>query len=1072
MSLTSPSYDELAQANQALHNRLAAAEQLLLEQMARARRAHAILDRLTMGVLLIDSEGRYTFANQRAAGMFGLTPDELMEKSIFEVLPHEEAVAQLQQLRRLINTKGYEAYEATVERTDETRTFLITDQALVNDEDADTAVLRSFVDITERASAEQGLRESEQTLRTLIEHLPVGVSVLDKAGRIAFVNPALEQILEIQHEKLLAGGYRERRYLRADRTPMTWEEFASRRAITEQRPIAQVETGVVTETGREIWTMVSAVPVTFADWRVILVTTDITARKQVEAALRESQQNLEALIENTDGSIWSVDTQYRLIVGNGLYHHNVRAALGRPLLPGENVLPLELPQAALDEWRTHYDRAMRYGSFSVEATTRFTDTPHTVEYRLSPIRTASEQIAGVTIFGRDITAQKQAEATIRRLAERLGLAARAAHIGVWDWDIQKNELVWDDRMYELYGVRREDFAGAYEAWLQGLHPDDRAASDVSSAAARRGERPYDTEFRVVWPDGSVHVLKAYGDVFWDTDGTPMRMIGVNYDITELKRAEAALRDSEARYRGLFDHMAEGYAYCQMIFEHGVAQDWIYCDVNAAFETLTGLHNVRGKRVSEAIPGIRETDPELFAIYARVALTGTHEKFELFLAALQQWFSISVYSPARDYFVAVFDVITERKQAEEALRASEARYRLLAEHSTDVIWTLDLASFRFTYVSPSVQRLRGYTVEEVLAQPPEAALTPESNQIIVAQLPTRIAAFLAGDESARSVAMEVGQPRKDGSIVPTEVVTTLLTNERGQVTTVLGASRDITARKRAEEALRQLNETLEQRVVERTAELDRVNAELVRAARMKDEFLATMSHELRTPLNIILSRSEMLQEEIDGPLTPRQVMSLHRIEASGRHLLTLIDDILNFSRLEAGALQPSFTAVDVAFVCQHSRQQVATRAAQKRIILTTTLDARVMTMRADERWLNRILVSLLTNAVKFTPEGGSVGLEVQGDTERQVVTFTVWDTGIGIAPADQDRLFQPFVQLDAGLNRQYEGTGLGLALVRRLTEAHQGSIFVESTPGQGSRFSVHLPWESDARRDETNDPYAV
>ena len=142
---------------------------------------------------------------------------------------------------------------------------------------------------------------------------------------------------------------------------------------------------------------------------------------------------------------------------------------------------------------------------------------------------------------REITERKQAEEDLRKMNERFALATNAARLGVWDWDIQRNELVWDDGMYGLYGIKREDFAGAYEAWLKGVHPDDRARSDEISRLAQRGEREYDTEFRVVWPDGSIHYLKAYGQILRDACGTPLRMTGINFDVTEPKLAEERLR---------------------------------------------------------------------------------------------------------------------------------------------------------------------------------------------------------------------------------------------------------------------------------------------------------------------------------------------------------------------------------------------------------------------------------------------------------------------------------------------------------------------------------------------------
>jgi PAS domain S-box-containing protein len=272
-----------------------------------------------------------------------------------------------------------------------------------------------------------------------------------------------------------------------------------------------------------------------------------------------------------------------------------------------------------------------------------------------------------------------------------------------------------------------------------------------------------------------------------------------------------------------------------------------------------------------------------------------------------------------------------------------------------------------------------------------------------------------------------------------------------------AQHEIAERQRAEAALEKERALLARRVAERTAELSAANAELARAARLKDEFLASMSHELRTPLNAVLGLSEALQEQVYGSLNEKQLKSLRSIEESGRHLLALINDILDVSKIEAGKLEFEIGPVSVELVCQASLGLIKQDAHKKQLKISSIFESAVTTLQADKRRLKQILVNLLSNAVKFTPEGGAVGLEVVGDAEREVVHFTVWDTGIGISPEEIERLFQPFVQLDSSLSRQYTGTGLGLALVRRLTELHGGGVSVESEVGKGSRFTVSLPW---------------
>lgn len=272
-----------------------------------------------------------------------------------------------------------------------------------------------------------------------------------------------------------------------------------------------------------------------------------------------------------------------------------------------------------------------------------------------------------------------------------------------------------------------------------------------------------------------------------------------------------------------------------------------------------------------------------------------------------------------------------------------------------------------------------------------------------------------------------------------------------------SQQEVMERKRAESALEAERTLLARRVEERTADLRTANAELARAARMKDEFLASVSHELRTPLNAILGISEALQEAVYGEMNERQIGSLHSIEESGRHLLSLINDILDLSKVEAGKLELELAAMPVEAVCQASLRMIKQDAHQKQLRIHTAFDSKVTIFTADERRVKQVLVNLLSNAVKFTPPGGDIGIEVVGDKEANAVLITVWDTGIGIAGEHLQQLFQPFVQLDSRLSREYAGTGLGLSLVLRMMELHGGSVAVKSQVGEGSRFTVSFPW---------------
>ncbi len=270
-------------------------------------------------------------------------------------------------------------------------------------------------------------------------------------------------------------------------------------------------------------------------------------------------------------------------------------------------------------------------------------------------------------------------------------------------------------------------------------------------------------------------------------------------------------------------------------------------------------------------------------------------------------------------------------------------------------------------------------------------------------------------------------------------------------------KEIERRKQAEESLIVEHESLAQKVKTRTAELQKANSELARAVRLKDEFLANMSHELRTPLHIMLGLSEALQEQVYGELNQKQLSTIGTIEEKGHQLLELITGLLDLSRIVTRNLELDLIPVSVGAVGRTSIDSIHPLAQKKHIRTSYTCASTVTTIQADERRLKQILINLLNNAVKFTPEGGAIGLNVEENSNQQCVCFKVWDTGIGIKKEDIEQLFtQPLIQLDGKLSRRYPGIGLGLSLTYHIVKMHGGTIRIESEIGKGSCFTVVFP----------------
>ena len=383
------------------------------------------------------------------------------------------------------------------------------------------------------------------------------------------------------------------------------------------------------------------------------------------------------------------------------------------------------------------------------------------------------------------------------------------------------------------------------------------------------------------------------------------------------------------------------------------------------------------------------------------------------------------------YLAIRNDITQKKKTEETLKQKLAAI----EASIDGIAIL--AGDTYTYLNQAHLKLFGYQHPKELVGKSWQQLYSKAE---LQRLEQEVFPILIQQGHWRG---EATAQRKDGSTFTEELSLTL--TEDGNLICVC---RDISERKQAEKQLRQTNERLEL-----------TNLKLERATRAKDEFLANMSHELRTPLNAVIGMSEGLQEEVFGSITPDQQKAIGIIEVSGQHLLDLINDILDLSKIEAGKLEVEISSVSLTELLEQSLIFVRQPAMKKQIKLTTEIAPELnQKISVDQRRMRQVLINLLSNAIKFTPEGGEVTLTAELESEKtNSLKISVKDTGIGIASENLDKLFQPFVQLDSRLNRQYTGTGLGLALVRQIVELHQGEVSVSSQLGEGSCFSIYLPY---------------
>jgi PAS domain S-box-containing protein len=712
----------------------------------------------------------------------------------------------------------------------------------------------------------------------------------------------------------------------------------------------------------------------------------------------------------------------------------------------------------------------------------------------------------------NLESRSQTEAAIRQSEYKLRSFIEQSDDAIVLTDEQGRIVEWNRGAERVYGIERAQTLGRYLWDVQfqvvveeSKNPDTYTAlKKMLQEALHSGWSPYLNALREVEiqrSDGARRMIQMLSFVIQTDLG--IVLASTSRDVTERKRAEESLLKSEARYRALVEHIPA------IIYEtpFGEATPSFYA--GPQIERILGFTQTEWTESSKL--WLKQIHPD-DRVRVLSALTQSHDSGQPFSAEYRLisrngrpvWFydEAMVVRDEEDnplFLHGIMLEIDERKQAEQNLHRYAMHLALLNELGQQIAAELEVErlltqAVYLVHASFGYHHVGLFILDQERNELVMRACAGSYVSLFSSQLRLRVGKGMigwVGLQGERLLANDVRQDERYYNPFP-ELISTqselaVPIRTGGELVGVLDVqSPDLNAfdqddvlvletladqiavaikNARLYAALARERISLAQRVEERTAELSLANAELARAARLKDEFLANMSHELRTPLNAILGLSEAVLEGVYGPLTERQHKSLHSIGEAGHHLLTLVNDILDIAKAEAGKLELQMGTVAIRDLCQSSLNLVRQMAHKKGIQVLLVIDEQVVSIHADQRRLKQVLVNLLSNAVKFTPQDGKVGLEVVGNQEHGVVNLTVWDSGVGIAKEDLERLFQPFVQLDGGLSRQYAGTGLGLAMVRRLVELHGGGVSVESQIGEGSRFTVSLPWVVSAEPSE-------
>ncbi len=877
-------------------------------------------------------------------------------------------------------------------------------------------IFASARDITAQKKLELDLGASQTYTRSLIESNIDALMTTDSLGIITDVNQQMEVLTGRTREELIGTPFKT--YFTV---PARAEDGI--KLVLKEGKVTNYELTARSKEGRD--TVVSYNAATFFDrdsklQGVFAAARDITAQKQLEDQLREQQTYLRGLIESSVDGLITVDPDGTITDVNDRMCQMTGYARAELLgTPFQDYFTD--PKRA----REGVDQTFREGIVTEYALTIVSRTRRLlqVSFNASVFKEPSGLARGIFASARDITDRVRLEEQLREQQTYLRGLIESSIDGLITVDPDGYITDVNDQMCRMAGYARDELIGS--PFKRYFTDPEYADMGVKRTFADGIVTNYDLVLKT--RSGRKATVSFNASVFRGADGKVQGIFASARDISEQSRLQGQLAEQQAYNRSLIESSAD------TLF--AIAPDGIITDVNEEATRLSGFsrkHLVNSKFADyfteprSADAGVQKTFDEGRVLGYELVLVTRYGR------RITVSFNAGVFTDAANKPLGILAAardITAQKHLEQQLRDQQFYTRSLIESNIDALMTTDPLGI-ITDVNQQMEELTGLGREQLIGTPFKTYFTNPNR----AEAGIRLTL-----EESKVTNYELTARRKDGHETVVSYNAATFYDRDGKLQGVFAAARDVTERKRFE------------------ATLQDKNVELENASLAKDRFLASMSHELRTPLNAIIGFAGTLLMKLPGPLTADQDKQLKTIQSSARHLLSLINDLLDLAKIESGKVELLAERTRYGEVVKDVASALQPLALQKTLDFKLTIDDPEGTLMTDRRALSQIVINLTNNAIKFT-EKGSVQVECRrvGAGMRERLEIVVTDTGIGIRAEDQAKLFQAFQQVDIQTARRFEGTGLGLHLSQKLATLLSGQITFESEFGKGSRFMLSLP----------------